>query len=462
MGRSFMALGRYVDAAVTLRRLVDRFPDSALAPTARIELVRSLRLGEDYVAAQAAMGLVRENPEGIDPSDILYERALIALGRGEHEQAFDLLRELLREDPGYAREHRVALRFADEELEAGRYDAAVDAYRTYRDETADPAREEEVTLKIARALARAGREREAIAAYEDLLAGALPDTVQARIYAERGALYAELERWDDATADLKRAAELAPGTLTASQATLGRARIAWRVRGQREAALEVFLDAFLHAPRSAFADSARTSARAVARILHFQRLADGGVVVAGLDDPALVRSTALYRLAEEVRESEKDPEGSVEIFDSLIERFPDSPWTPRALLASGLLLRETGATDEGNARLERLIGTRPDDPAADSARLLLGEPLPERPEHFYDESQELERLVAALPDLQDPMVAIADQMDRYVTRQEPAIRGGLNRGLDRPTGGNATGAEPVPPRQEPLPGDRELPPGVTP
>ena len=110
---------------------------------------------------------------------------------------------------------------------------------------------------------------------------------------------------------LDRVAELAPGSPAASRATLHRGRIVWRVRGDREAALDVLLDAFIHSPASAWGDSARTESRAVARLLHYERIANGEVPVPQIEGEGLARSTAMYRLAEEVLEEERDREAAI-------------------------------------------------------------------------------------------------------------------------------------------------------
>ena len=451
MGRSFTQLGRHADANSSFRRLLERFPESELVPWAQLELVRSERLLGDYLAAQAALGALIEDSGGIDPAEILYERGLIDLGRGEHRAAVASLRELLHEHPAFARERRVALSFADAELAAGEYDAAIEAYGAYRSEAADPAQREQVALKVARALSIVGRESEAMATYEAVLQDNPPDSVRGLVHAERGELHAAAERWEAAGSDFRRAAEIAPGTAAASRATLSRARIEWHVSGRREPALEILLDAFLHSPTSAWGDSARAEARALARIVHYQRIIDGEEVVAGLDDAALVRSTALYRLAEEVRETEKDPLGAARIFDRIVEEYPDSPWAPKALLASGLLARASGAVPEGDARLERLMAWLPDHPATDSARRALGRPVPERSRGFYAEPEILVTLVAALPPPKDPMIAIVDQLDRYSASRGAVARRG---GVDRP------GSEQEIPPEEIPPG--EVPPGEGP
>src|SRR5687767_772340 len=213
MGRSFSQLGRYDDASASFQRLIERFPESELAPTARLELARSQRLLGDHAAAQMALGALVEDPGGVDPAEILYERGLIALGRDDHTAAIGALRELLQEHPGFARERQVALRFADAELAAGEYDAAIEAYEAYRSEAVDPIQRERITLKMARALSIAGRESDAIATYEDLLEQSLPDSLRALAHAERGELFRAAQRWDEAEADFRRAAELVLGRL---------------------------------------------------------------------------------------------------------------------------------------------------------------------------------------------------------------------------------------------------------
>src|SRR5688572_4453423 len=54
MGRSFSQLGRYDDASASFQRLIERFPESDLAPSARLELARSERFLGNYDAAQIA------------------------------------------------------------------------------------------------------------------------------------------------------------------------------------------------------------------------------------------------------------------------------------------------------------------------------------------------------------------------------------------------------------------------
>jgi TolA-binding protein len=462
MGRGLVQLGRHADAGAAFRRLLERFPESDLAPRARLDLARSERLLGDYDAARAILGLLTEGePEGIDPAELLYERGLIDLATGEHDAATAALERLLSEHPEFARERGAALRFADVELAAGRPAAAIEAYSAYSRELSDPTERQTVTLKIARALALSGRDDEAIATYDELLDQAISDSLAAEVFAERGELHARASRWDAAEEEFRRAAELAPGTPAAARATLGRARIEWRVRGRREPALEVLLDAFLHAPTSAWGDTARTAARGLERILHYARIAEGGAVVAGLEDRDLVRSTALYRLAEEILEVEKNPAAAAAVFAEIAREHPDSPWAPSSLLASGLLTRGA-ATAESEAALRRLIERHPDHPAADSARRALGLPVPDRPAAFYQDPDVLVALAGALPGPEDPMVRIVDQLDRYARTGA----GGLGRATATGTAPGAAAAptttqEPTPPVPPETP-NPDLPPGVIP
>jgi outer membrane protein assembly factor BamD (BamD/ComL family) len=466
MARSLFQLGRHADASAAFRRFLERFPDSDRAAEARLGLARSERRLGDYAAARASLGaLTGERNGGLEPAELLYERAMIELGMGEHRAAVESLRELLREHPEYANRHRLALQFADAELAAGEHAAAIEAYAAYREEATDPAERRRVALDMARAMAVAGRSTEAIAAYGDLLAEDVSDSLAGVALAERGELYAAAMRWDEADADFRRTAELAPGTPAAARATLGRARIVWHVRGEREPALEMLLDGFLHAPTSAWGDSAREEARALERVLHYRRIVDGRQVVTGLDDPEIVRATALYRLAEEVLDVEEDPAVAASIFGRVAREHPASPWAPQAQLASGLLAREAGEVEAGEATLRRLVAEHPDDPAADSARLALGMAVPERLPAFYAPRDVLAALAAVLPPPTDPMLRVLDQLGKYARGQgTPGAVGAMPGGRGAPPEGPgapaATSEEEAPP--EPTPRDPRLPAGVTP
>ena len=144
-------------------------------------------------------------------------------------------------------------------LEQEDYDAALEAYAAYREGARDVAAQREVALRVARALALAGRPDDALGTYDEILSAPLPDTLAARLREERGRILAAEGRAEEAEVAYRRVSELAPGTPVAAQATLQRGRMAWREGGRRQEALELLLDAFLHAPSSAFADSARSS-----------------------------------------------------------------------------------------------------------------------------------------------------------------------------------------------------------
>lgn len=420
MGKSFFQLGRHADSKATFRRLVENFPESRLVPEAQLGIVKSERLLGDHAAARAMLAVLVETAGGrLDSAELLYERGLIELGTGEYKASVATLQRLLRDHPAFARRNEVALRFADAELAAGEYDAAIDAYAAYRDETSDPAQRRRVSLKVARAMAAAGRDQDAIDAFGHLLDDSISDSLAAVVLVERGELHAAAGRPREAEADFRRVAQLVPGTAAASRATLGRARIEWRQRGDRDTAIETLLDAFLHAPLSSWGDSARTEARGLERILHYQRIAEGREVTAGLGDAALVRSTALYRMAEEILEVERDPLAAAAIFDRLSEQYPASPWAPSALLARGMLSLEGGREGEGEATLRRLVELHPDHRAADSARRALGIPVPDRPAAFYAETPLLASLAGALPRAEDPMIRIVDHLDRYAPRAAP-------------------------------------------
>lgn len=463
MGRSFLRLGRYADAAAAFERLVARFPESEFTPRARLDVARAKRLAGDAAGAEAALGVLAETGEAGLEAELLHERALIALASGDHRTAVKRFATLLDRHPEYAHRAEVAVRFADAELALGEIDAALEAYTAYRERAANPAERREAGLKMARALTKADRTEEALDAYDALLEDGVPDSLAGVVLVERGEVLAAREAWDEAESAFQRAAEVAPGTPAASRATVGRGRIVWMVRDDREAALEILLDAFLHAPTSAWGDSARTAARHVAELLHYERLAGGREEVPAIDDPALVRSTALYRLGEEVLDVEEDPAAAAAIFERIVAEYPDSPWRPKALLSAGLLRRASGNVVEGDALLRRLVEVAPESPEADSARRALGVPVPERPEGFYDATPVLVTLAEALPGPQDPMARIADQLDRYATRRSAREEERPVEDVRRPPGeGGARGDEARSPDRAGDEGEPRLPEGAVP
>ena len=459
LGRSLHELGRHADAASTFGLFLSRFPDSGYAPEARLGLARSERLGGDLAAAGGALAPLLSDPEWAERPEVLHERAMIGLGSGDHAAAVAAFRRLIDEHPDYARREGVALGFADAELAAGRHAIALEAYTAYREATDDAAARRDADLRFAAALTAAGRDAEALATYDDLLAGGAPDSLAARVHGLRGELFEARADWESAGEAYARAAELDPGTATASRATYRRGRIEWRVRGDREAALETMLDAFLHAPVSVYGDSARTAARQIARILHYESIAAGERPVTTLDDPALARSTALFRLAEEILDLEESPEEAAAAFERLAREYAESPWRPRALLGAGLLRVRAGEAAAGRELLREVVERYGDTPVGDSARRALEMPVPERPANFYVTPAILDSLARALPRPADPMVAIADQMDRYRREPQPQPQ---TPGARRPT----LGQQQRPPSDEPgepdpVPG-RQLPEGVTP
>ncbi len=449
LAQSFYQLGRHRDAATVFREYLTRFPDSDEAGLARLGLVRSQRRLGDLGAAEAALGgLLGDAMPGIDEAEVLYEKALIELGLGAHHRAVETFRQLLEQDPQFAREHNLILQFADAQLSAGQYDAALEAYAAYRDNAADLVAQRQSALRIAHALGLAGHRDKALATYAEIIDLGVPDSMAAIAEVERGDLFAADSAWDDAEVSYRRTAELAPGTGIASRATLQRGRIVWRLRRQHEEALDILLDAFLHAPTSAFGDSARTESRALARLIHYQQLASGQEVVVGIEDASLARSTALYRLGEEIFDVESDPDRAASIFAQLSAEYPDSPWRPRAMLAAGLLRFRNTSPGTGSAALRSLIAEYPDTPEADSARRELGFDVPERPMEFYAVVPELTTLTTALPDAADPMVRIVDQLDRYARREsQPRDTARANRGRPTSDGAERPGVTEEPPGQ---------------
>jgi TolA-binding protein len=428
LGRSLARLERHADAVLAFRRFVESFPESEAAAEARLRMVRSERLAGDAQAARVELAPLVE--AGELSAEVRYERAMLDLTAGEHERAVEAFRTLLQESPEFSRQHQVALAFAEAELAAGNYDAALDAYGAYRAVTTDPVARRTLALRVARALALAGRTEEALSTFDGVLADGPSDTLAARIHLEKGEILSATGEAERAGDEYAQVASLAAGTEVAARATLQRGRLEWAA-GRRDEALEVLLDAFLHAPTTAWADSARAEARAVARLIHYQRLTDGEEAVPSFGDPELARSTALYRLAEEVLFSESDPAAAAQLFRRLADQYGDSPWRPLALLASGKLSRGEGEPAAGDAALRELIGRYPDTPEADSARRLLGEPVPDRPEGFYAPSPALASLASELPDAEDPMLTISDQLDRYAAAREARERRDVQASRDR-------------------------------
>ena len=448
MGESFYRMGNWADAAASYERYVTRFPEGERAGVSRLGWARSERRLGDTAAAAAALAPILEQPApGVPESEVIYEHALILLATGRREQAAETYDRLLAEHPEFARDRELTLEFADAQLAAGEYEGALSAYRSLAAATIEPQYRRTIEIRAARALALEGRETEALEAYGRVLGATIPDSLAAEVEVERGAILESREEWDAAEEAYLRVAELAPGSATASRATLQRGRIVWRVRGEREAALDVLLDAFIHSPVSAWGDSARNESRAVARLLHYERIADGEVPVPQIEGEGLARSTAMYRLAEEVLEVERDREAAAELFWQLAERYPDSPWRPYAMLASGKLLADgEESIGTGVARMLSLIERFPDHPASDSARREMGFDIPARPGDFYAGDPTLAVLTRVLPPASDPMLGIEDQMNRYgVRNRERESMSGIREvvpGASRP---------------EPLPGASEDP-----
>jgi hypothetical protein len=127
----------------------------------------------------------------------------------------------------------------------------------------------------------------------------------------------------------------------------------------------------------------------------------------------------MYRLAEEVLELERDREAAAELFWQLAERFPESPWRPFAMLASGKLLADgEESIGIGVARMLALIERFPDHQASDSARREMGFDVPARPGDFYATDPALMVLTRVLPPAGDPLLEIEDQMNRYGARDQ--------------------------------------------
>ena len=417
MAESLYRMEVWVDAATTYESYATRFPEGEHADEARLGWARAERRIGDYAAAEVALGPLLTSGGSEASSDVIYEQAMILLGTGQRERAMETYRRLLAENPDFARDRELTLEFADAELAAGEYESALDAYDVLAEAVTDPQQRREIEIRTARALTLEDRHAEALAVYEQVLSGAIGDSLAAEIEVERGEILEGRGEWDVAEQAYLHVAELAPGTPAASRATLHRGRIVWKIHDGREEALDILLDAFIHSPSSAWGDSARTESREVARVLHFQRIAAGEVPVPQIEDAGLARSTAMYRLAEEILEVEGDDEAAAEMFWQLVERFPESPWRPWAMLASGMLLRKGGsASGDGVERLTGLIAEYPDHQAADSARRDLGLEIPVRNGDFYATDPTLAVLARVLPPAGDPMLGIEDQMNRYGAR----------------------------------------------
>lgn len=424
MAESLYRMEVWVDAATTYESYATRFPEGEHADEARLGWARAERRLGDYAAAEVALGpLLASGSEGTS-SDVIYEQAMILLGTGQRERATETYRRLLAENPEFARDHELTLEFADAELAAGEYESALAAYDVLAEAVTDAQERREIEIRTARALMLEGREAQALALYDEILAGGVGDSLASEIEVDRGAILEGREEWEAAEQAYLHVAELAPGTPTASRATLHRGRIVWKVHDRREEALDILLDAFIHSPMSAWGDSARTESREVARLIHFERIADGVVPVPQIEDAGLARSTAMYRLAEEVLEVEGDEEAAAGMFWQLVEGFPESPWRPWAMLASGKLLRQADVSSgEGLARLTTLIAEYPDHQASDSARRDLGLDIPERGSDFYASDPTLVVLARVLPDASDPMLGIENQMNRYrALASSPTVR----------------------------------------
>lgn len=389
-------------AAETLQMLLNRFPESVLADSARLMLARELTNGSAQDREQAGR-LFRFLGEAENAHPRLRiaawsELAAIQQQDGKAGEAAESIGQAERLSTEATQLVLQRTAQANLLIEAGRADEALQIFETAFEQAPDTASAAQVLLQKAEVLLKLSKSAEAEAAFQAYLDVAADPSGQARALSGKGWSLWQQERYEEAATSFENAAGKVSGTAAAADALIkaGDSRLAAKqyqlaftdyqmvmsaeateeqkahalyqsgvtrlLADNRPEAQSLFEQTETGFPSSPFAAQAGLR---LAELLKFSKDWNGALEAYRRIDAQYtnrnVRATAqhqqgliLYRLG---RWSD-----ALEAFNRVRENWPDEPDAPQALYMAGFVRYLQGETEEALAICRGFVETYPDSP----------------------------------------------------------------------------------------------------
>ncbi len=350
--------------------------------------------GPDNTGAPDSEGITEDDLlRDMDPEEtLLYGRIREAVEEKDHETAAELCRDFLNQYPGSPMVEKVAFLTGDAEFgllkggDKGRFSSMMKAYQDAVSRFSQSPRVPKAHLNMARAGSLVGNNYAAIGYLNMVLNSATaPDTLAAA-HLERGRVYLDLNRPDNAVEDFKAVLDEQPESPQALEARMGLARY-YQALGLHDKTLETLgrlagEHPGLHLDHPEFLLLRGTNALYVnqydrARGFFFRALNIGGQPEDA--DLLLARIGDTYHHASMPREAEV-------FYRTVISEYPDSEGAAIAKL-------RLAGYEAGYQVFNNLLEENPDKPLADLASLEMAKKL-------YEEDQ-YTRAMEALGDLLD-------------------------------------------------------------
>jgi len=416
MGQAFYELRRFVQAENSLKKLLETQKKSKYRDDAQYYLVLIMLEREETTLAE--LGIERLQDEF--PKSKYIPLAKYHLGEkyfelGEYERALEVFFDIRDNHPKFKLKGDVLSYLARIYFEMEDYENALPIYQQLYKEGRDDLQKREGFIGMARCKSRMGLHEEALAIYQEALRTAKFEEEKAEALLGINVEYTFLQRPQEAMEGFEEIVLEYPRTQYSAAAwyeigllykdfhenpfvdsialdstalkvfALSRKRLEMLEKeqnSQRLLALRLAAMAFRKVrsedPNSPLAEPADRQVRDVQNLYDIFQQMEASDSTTSRD--ALAR---LQFLLAEYHESTGEIELARAEYERLIFEYPNSIWTPKAVLNIARLSRELGDSARYVQALELVVANFPDTRYADRARELLGLPVPERPPGFY-------------------------------------------------------------------------------
>lgn len=388
MGKALYEKGALHEAVKTLTSLLDNYPDTELVPEAMFYLGMSYLELENYDNATTQFQrLLSEHAEFSEDKGVLFKMAETQVRLERYEDAVGNLKLIIEDGHDRSVRDRAVFLLAQSQFHLGRYEEAMQSFTELTENTGSIALRTESYFWLVSSFSKAGDHAMAISTLRELMGTNLsPDDLMKaeEILAEELYLTGNVE---DALEEYKKLARGFPETETAAKAWYHCGLIELEERNDLPEAKKHFMSAYKESKNSEYGQKARLMSVELTRYSRLEKILGSGDVE---KEPV-----ARFLKAEFLLLQMKKAELALEEYSGVVEKHPDSKWSPKAAYAVALILDEMlGDTISAQAAYRDLIARYDSTRYADYARIMLGLEIEPKEKSFYADELEAEEMIS--------------------------------------------------------------------
>ncbi|MBN1825605.1 MAG: TonB family protein [Candidatus Eisenbacteria bacterium] len=339
MGKCFYAKGDYLAALRKFDEILNYYPNSNLVRQARFQKARTLVAMERYAEAVPVLEVFREGGKKELRKEALYLLALVEHRLGRYEKAAEGFEAYLELTDGGERRDEVLGLLGRSYARSGKWRESYEAYaRQLNNPLLDEKVRLESSLAMADALAREGRYDEAYETLEETRAEVRTRADTLRIELQEARSMLGEGRLEEAVDSLRAALVEAPSSEPAGEIAYLLGELYLNELDNKDSAAAAFRLVGQHPVEEEKKNEAARVSRNLSEYIRLER---------AYEEEAADTAEIEFLLAESEFFFFRKPEGARRRYRFVTERFPDSPYAPRALAARVYLSRH-GFTEEPN------------------------------------------------------------------------------------------------------------------